>query len=47
VRLQAARMVLDMLKVNKPEKKESPMVIDLLEEALSGIEPQLGLDKKL
>ncbi len=47
VRLQAARMVLDMLKVNKPEEKQGTTVIDLLEEALRGIEPQLGLDKKL
>ena len=47
VRLQAARMVLDMLKVNKPEEKQGTTVIDLLEEALSGIETQLGLDKKL
>jgi len=36
-----------MHKVNKPEEKQGTTVIDLLEEALKGIEPQLGLDKKL
>jgi len=47
VRLQAARMVLDMLKMNKPEEKQGTLVIVLLEEALSGIKPQLGLEEKL
>lgn len=47
VRLQAARMVLDMLKVNKPEEKQGSTVLDLLAEAIEGIKPELGLDKEL
>lgn len=47
VRLQAARMVLDMLKVNKPEEKQGTTVLDLLAEAIEGIKPELGLDKEL
>jgi len=43
VRLQAARMVLDLLKVNKPEEKKEPSVIDLLYEALVGVEDKLGI----
>ena len=43
VRLQAARLVLDMLKVNKPEERKEPSVIDLLYEALVGVEDKLGI----
>jgi len=43
VRLQAARMVLDLLKVNKPKERKEPSVIDLLYEALVGVEDKLGI----
>ncbi|MBM3136767.1 MAG: helix-turn-helix domain-containing protein [Chloroflexi bacterium] len=42
-RLQAARMVLDMLNVKKQEEKKEPSVIDLLYEALVGVEDKLGI----
>lgn len=42
-RLQAARMVLDMLNVKKQEERKEPSVIDLLYEALIGVEDKLGI----
>jgi transposase-like protein len=47
VRLQAARLVLDLLNVKKQEEKKGSLVLELLSEAIEGIKPQLGLDEKL
>jgi transposase-like protein len=44
VRLQAARLVLDLLNVKKQEEKKGSLVLELLTEAIEGIKPQLGLD---
>jgi transposase-like protein len=47
VRLQAARLVLDLLNVKKQEEKKGSLVLELLTEAIEGIKPELGLDEKL
>lgn len=47
VRLQAARLVLDLLNVKKQEEKKGSLVLELLTEAIEGIKPQLGLEDKL
>jgi peroxiredoxin family protein len=44
VRLQAARLVLDLLNVKKQEEKKGSLVLELLSEAIEGIKPELGLD---
>lgn len=44
VRLQAARMVLELLKVNKQEEKKGSVILELLAEAIEGIKPELGLE---
>jgi transposase-like protein len=44
VRLQAARLVLDLLNVKKQEEKKGSLVLELLTEAIEGIKPELGLD---
>jgi hypothetical protein len=36
--------VLDLLNVKKPEEKKGSLVLELLEEAIEGIKPELGLD---
>lgn len=43
IRLQAAKMVLGILKVGKGKEKETSPILELLGEAISGIEDEMGL----
>lgn len=43
VQLQAARMVLSMLKIDKEDQLENSPILDLLSEAILEIAPELGL----
>ena len=45
IRLQAAKLVLGMMKEGKAKEKEGSPVLELLGEALAGIEDELGLQK--
>jgi len=44
IRLQAAKLVLGLLKVGKGKEKDISPVLELLSEAIEGIKPELGLD---
>jgi len=44
IQLQAARMVLGMLKVDRDEGLEESPVLDLLGQAIEGIKDRMGLD---
>lgn len=47
IKLQAAKMVLSMLKIDKENQLENSPILDLLSEAIEGIAPELGLEEKL
>lgn len=47
IRLQAAKLVFAILRERKEKENEMSPMLELLSEALSGIEGELGLDKKL
>jgi len=47
IRLQAAKLVFAILRDRKEKENGMSPVIELLKEAMSGIEGELGLDKKL
>jgi hypothetical protein len=44
IRLQAAKLVLGLLKVGKGKEKDNSPILELLGQAIEGIKPQLGLD---
>ena len=43
IRLQAAKLVLGMMKEGKAKEKEGSPVLELLREALLGMEDEMGL----
>jgi len=45
IQLQAAKMVLSLLKMDKEDELEESPILELLGEAIEGIKDQLGLDK--
>jgi len=47
IRLQAAKLVLGMMKEGKAKEKEGPPVLELLRQALSGMEDELGIKEPL
>ena len=47
LQLQAAKMVLSMLKVDREDALEESPILDLLSQAIKGIEGELGLTEKL
>lgn len=47
IQLQAARMVLSMLKIDKEDELEQSPVLELLSKAIEGIAPEMGLDKPI
>jgi len=47
IQLQAAKMVLSMLKLDKEDELEDSPILELLSAAIGGIKDQLGLDKAL
>ena len=47
IRLQAANLVFGILRDNKGKEKEGSSILELLGEAITGIQSELGLDKPL
>ena len=47
IRLQAAKLVFGILRDNKGKEKEGSSILELLGEAITGIQSELGLDKPL
>ena len=47
IRLQAAKLVLGMMKEAKSKEKEGSPVLELLREALLGMEDELGIKEPL
>ena len=47
IRLQAAKLVFGILRDNKGKEKEGSSILELLGEAITGIQAELGVDKPL
>jgi hypothetical protein len=47
IRLQAAKLVLGMLKVGKGKEKDNSPILELLSEAIEGIKDEVGLTEKI
>jgi len=47
IRLQAAKLVLGMMKEGKAKEKEGSPVLELLRQALLGMEDELGIKEPL
>ena len=47
IRLQAAKLVFGILRDNKGKEKEGSSILELLGEAITGIQSELGLDTPL